>query len=166
MDFEEKILKAVVLNLQERLRMTEDEKENMRDLVYYYQTKVVQLELELQTLTLITQTVDTPFTDTGKPVLAVPEESSKLPEVKSISEMFQEIKAVVSAGLLDEDAPLFKTLNTPDGKPDYTTSSNLQNTLTGNVEPTATTTVKNLDSNWICVKRVHTSRFHFAFRNP
>ena len=59
--------------------MTEDEKENMRDLLYYYQTKVVQLELELKT-----QTVDTPTTDTGKPALAVPEDKSELPEVKSI----------------------------------------------------------------------------------
>jgi hypothetical protein len=85
--------------------------------------------------------VETQTTDTGKPVLAVPEDSSKLPEVKSISQMFQEIKAVVSAGLLDEDVPSFKSLNMADGKPDYTKSSNLQNTLTGNVEPTATTTV-------------------------
>ena len=53
--------------------------------------------------------------------------------------MFEEINlAVVSAGLLlDEDTSL-KTLNTPDVKPDYTPSSDLQKKITGNMVSTTT----------------------------
>ena len=93
-------LKTAMMELQDRLRKSEEEKKEMRVRLEYYQMKEIELQLELKSRTVVTRNMNTQTMDTETMDLPL---AVSVPKEQSIGNEILAIRTMILAEISDDD---------------------------------------------------------------